>query len=95
MQKDFGPDGEKLLKLLDRFLERKLTPEQLRKKAHTLRSQILTRCNVKHEPATVAAAKEQYGDEGRIEVDDGAVVSRGKGADGAYVAAWVWVEDSE
>lgn len=45
----------------------------------------------------VAAARAQYGDEGRIEVDDSARVSRAEGnhEGGAYVQAWVWVEDSD
>lgn len=41
------------------------------------------------------AAREQYGDEGQIEIDDEAPVSsQGPGPDmpeGAYVQAWVWV----
>ena len=38
------------------------------------------------------AAKAQYEDEGSIEIDDNAAVSRGSD-NGAYVQAWVWVED--
>lgn len=51
--------------------------------------------------AYVEAAQEKYGDEGRIEVDDIAVVSQaprretGDGAKGAYVMAWVWVYDRD
>lgn len=43
------------------------------------------------------AADREYGREGEIEVDDNAVVSRADGnpEHGAYVAAWVWVSDSE
>jgi len=43
-------------------------------------------------------AKALYHDEGRIEVDNGAPVSRNeeRGIDhGAYVQAWVWVPDPE
>jgi hypothetical protein len=45
-------------------------------------------------------AKDLYQDEGRIEIDDGAPVSRGdEPIEGAYVQAWVWVgvedEDDE
>lgn len=40
----------------------------------------------------VEAAKVQYQRDGEIEVDDGAIVSRGSDK-GAYVAAWVWVYD--
>ena len=39
-----------------------------------------------------AAAERIHADEGEIEIDDGAVVSKGEDA-GAYVAAWVWVPD--
>jgi len=39
-----------------------------------------------------ALADDEYQDEGRVEIDDNAVVSRG-GSSGAYVAAWVWVYD--
>jgi len=42
------------------------------------------------------AAKKQYHDEGRIEVDDGATVSKAQDvtvSGGAYVQAWVWVEN--
>ena len=40
----------------------------------------------------VLAANAQYGDEGTIEIDDGAKVSRGSDH-GAYVQAWVWISD--
>jgi len=39
----------------------------------------------------IEAARDQYQHEGDIEIDDGAIVSRGSDA-GAYVLAWVWVE---
>lgn len=35
-------------------------------------------------------AREKYGSEGEIEIDDNAVISRGDDK-GAYVQAWVWV----
>ena len=38
-------------------------------------------------------AKEQY-KEGELEIDDDAVVSPGDD-DGAYVQAWIWVEDKD
>jgi hypothetical protein len=41
-----------------------------------------------------ALAREQYHCDGEIEVDDAAVVSNGDDT-GAYVAAWVWVDDPE
>jgi hypothetical protein len=41
-----------------------------------------------------AQAREEFAEEGVIEVDDDACVSRGDGA-GAYVHAWVWVDRSE
>jgi len=41
-------------------------------------------------------AREQYQEEGRLEVDDGAKVSwvssEEGGSSGAYVEAWVWVD---
>lgn len=40
------------------------------------------------------AANNEYGDEGRIEIDADAVVSHGDD-EGAYVAAWVWVDRSD
>jgi hypothetical protein len=45
----------------------------------------------------VAAARAQFHDEGTIEIDEDAPVSRA--ADncdrGAYVQAWVWVDDED
>ena len=35
------------------------------------------------------------GDEGSVEVDDNALVSRGDDVEGAYVEAWIWVEAPE
>jgi hypothetical protein len=46
----------------------------------------------------VAAAQEKYArDEGEIEVDDKAKISRAPGNPdgGAYVSAWVWVTDED
>ena len=40
----------------------------------------------------VKRAQKLYQDDGEVEVDDGAVVSRGSDM-GAYVQAWVWVDD--
>ncbi len=39
-------------------------------------------------------AGEKYHSEGQIEIDADAVVSRGEDA-GAYVQAWVWVDDDD
>ena len=39
-------------------------------------------------------AASAYGQDGEIEVDDGAVVSLGEDP-GAYVQAWLWIPDSE
>ena len=41
-----------------------------------------------------SAAVEQYGSDGEIEIDPSAIVSRGSD-NGAYVQAWLWVEDDE
>lgn len=40
------------------------------------------------------AATSEYAEEGRIEIDSNAVMSYGED-DGAYVAAWVWVDRSD
>lgn len=40
----------------------------------------------------IKAAREQYQQDGEVEIDDNAVVSRGSD-NGAYVQAWVWVDD--
>jgi len=43
--------------------------------------------------ALVARARTLYAQEGEIEFDDQPKVARGSGnPNGAYVAAWVWVE---
>lgn len=41
-----------------------------------------------------AVAKEKHHDEGSIEIDDAAIVSRGDD-DGCYVQAWIWVSDDD
>lgn len=41
----------------------------------------------------IRAAKRIHSEDGEVEVDSDAVVSRGDD-DGAYVAAWVWVPNS-
>ena len=41
-----------------------------------------------------AQARAKYEDEGQIEIDEGAEVSRGDDP-GAYVQAWVWVADED
>lgn len=46
----------------------------------------------------VQAAKRLFTDEGTLEVDDGATVSRNdvkNESDGAYVQAWVWVSNQD
>lgn len=40
----------------------------------------------------IDAARDEYHKDGEIEIDDGAIVSRGEDH-GAYVLAWVWVDD--
>lgn len=42
----------------------------------------------------IRRAKEQYEEEGSIEIDDHAKLSVG-GEKGCYVEAWVWVYDEE
>ncbi len=47
----------------------------------------------------IAAAQAQYQDDGTVEIDDDAEVSRDADSTdddgGAYVAAWVWVDDTD
>lgn len=45
-----------------------------------------------YDPDTIEKAQGQCRD-GELEVDEGAIVSRGDD-DGAYVMAWLWVEDT-
>ena len=40
------------------------------------------------------AARSIWGQDGQLEIDDDAPVSKGED-DGAYVQAWVWVSDDE
>lgn len=49
------------------------------------------------EPTTVERARAAFQDEGVLEIDDNALVSRADGNPdhGAYVQAWVWVPDEE
>ena len=42
----------------------------------------------------VQAAKNKHEHEGEVEIDDGARISRSSDG-GAYVQAWVWVDDDE
>ena len=37
-------------------------------------------------------AKKKYEDEGTLEIDDNAAISRSPEGNGAYVQAWVWVD---
>ena len=45
----------------------------------------------------IAAARAMYMNEGTLEIDEGAKISRPDGNEekGAYVQAWVWVPDEE
>jgi hypothetical protein len=44
-------------------------------------------------PEEIRLAREEYAEEGRIEIDDNAVASRSD--EGRYVQAWVWVANKE
>lgn len=61
--------------------------------AHTVET-----CESTEDPALDDAYREaatnQYAEEGRVEIDSNAVVSYGDD-EGAYVAAWVWVDRSD
>jgi len=47
-----------------------------------------------HDKPAIEAARTKRGQEGEIEIDDNAKVSYSADG-GAYVAAWVWVNDNE
>jgi hypothetical protein len=55
------------------------------------------RTNKEINAAMVAAAQRIYNQDGEIEIDDNAPISRAKGnpEKGAYVQAWVWVSDED
>lgn len=57
----------------------------------------LEECLAAYEPAMVQTAQERYHRDGEIEIDEGATVSRAPGNPnrGAYVQAWVWVDDED
>jgi hypothetical protein len=70
-------------------------------------SDLETKCKICHLPPErclghrtftdrdyVREAKEQFEREGEIEFDDSPVVSRGEDP-GAYVQAWVWVDEAD
>jgi len=67
-----------------------LLAEHIRKPAEAI-IQRLRDTLAAYEPAAVEAASSQYEREGEIEIDEGAVCSRGE--TGVYVVAWVWVAD--
>lgn len=43
----------------------------------------------------VSFAKSRFHDEGTLEIDDRAMISRSHGDPGAYVQAWIWVSDDD
>lgn len=47
-----------------------------------------------YDPKKIEMAIDQYGCDGEIEIDEGAVCSRGDDP-GCYVMAWVWVYDEQ
>jgi len=53
--------------------------------------------NIPTDKQMITAAKRKYHDEGTIEIDDNAKISRSDDNEskGAYVQAWVWVEDCD
>lgn len=73
---------------------------ELPENSETLRGKvqdILDRCMTTfqtYEPRLVIWAQENLQRDGEIEIDSGAVVSRGDDP-GAYIAAWVWVADED
>lgn len=53
----------------------------------------MSRMHVAERQKWIEKARAQYQNEGTIEIDDNAEVSRGD--DGAYIHAWVWVPNEE
>ena len=51
------------------------------------------KAKVTTDPKLIERARAAWQDEGSIEIDDDAPVSRSTG--GAYVQAWIWIEDPE
>jgi hypothetical protein len=45
------------------------------------------------EQSTRKRARQIYQEQGKLEIDDDAIVSQSEG--GCYVAAWVWVPDED
>lgn len=43
----------------------------------------------------VSFAKRRFHDEGTLEIDDRAIISRSHDDLGAYVQAWIWVSDED
>lgn len=58
-------------------------------------NEMLARLRVPTDDETRRRAIVQYQDEGTLEIDHNASVSRALSNDGAYVQAWVWVADPE
>src|SRR5690606_31959311 len=64
-------------------------------RADALEEAMVRSSPVQHQDAYLAAAKTKYEEEGRIEIDDQAVVSLAGDETGAYVMAWVFVYNDD
>ncbi len=80
-----GPDGSEYVELLDA-----IATEAQRRKAAYLATLPEAEAKAGDDAWYVSQAKAQYEQEGEIEIDSNAIVSRGDDP-GAYVQAWVWV----
>lgn len=51
---------------------------------------VVKKINSRNDKAVIERAREIYAEEGAVEIDNNAVVSKSK--DGAYVMGWLWVD---
>lgn len=74
---------------VNRLFERERRNRERRKKAEKAR-----RSRIRKDRQYVRAAKEHYEEEGILEIDENARVSRATEEHGAYVEAWIWIDDA-
>ena len=86
------PIGDNELRVLTEALDLHPDPlaSEIRKRAEDLAEEQNDPKLAKYKKVAIA----RHHDEGTLEVDAGATVSKGDGS-GAYVEAWVWVSDDE
>jgi len=69
-----------------------LSVEMRKYLAHQVALKLCTTSRTAHEAEYVALA-DSHGRDGELEIDTDAIVSMGDDISGAYVAAWVWVDE--